>query len=176
MAFALSGAALSRLVVAHDCPDANVSDLSDLITNYQDRSAGEIESGLRWYYCGGLGIAILAMTGISTSHVHKEFASPRIAKVYRILYRVAVAVVTICLSLAHGLNSLQLIGTTAALVVSVLAIEIYGSSGAQTSFFGDSGGVVPTLKYTARCHVSENTGNGMEPNQTPDIEKLGHVP
>lgn len=60
MAFILAGGALARLVVASDCDDAHIDDLAD---TYQARSADEIERGIRWYYCGGLGVALAFMGG-----------------------------------------------------------------------------------------------------------------
>lgn len=59
MAYVLAGAALSRLVLATDCRDANVDDLTDA---YIGRSEPELSSGLRWFYCAGLGVALLCMS------------------------------------------------------------------------------------------------------------------
>lgn len=58
MAFTISAATLSRLVVAHDCNDADVESLNEA---YVGKSEGEISDGLRWYYCAGLGIALGCM-------------------------------------------------------------------------------------------------------------------
>lgn len=59
MAYVLAGAALSRLVLATDCQDANVEDLTEA---YIGRSEPEVPSGLRWFYCLGLGVALLSMS------------------------------------------------------------------------------------------------------------------
>ena len=59
MAYVLAGAALSRLVLATDCPDANVEDLTEA---YTGRSEPETSSALRWFYCAGLGLALLSMS------------------------------------------------------------------------------------------------------------------
>ena len=59
MDFIIAGAALSRLVVAHDCADANIKSLT---ANYEARSEEVISQGLRWFYCAGLG-TVLACTG-----------------------------------------------------------------------------------------------------------------
>ena len=64
MAYVLAGAALSRLVLATDCHDANVEDLTDA---YTDSSKPEVSSALRWFYCAGLGIALLCMSRLHTS-------------------------------------------------------------------------------------------------------------
>ena len=59
MSYVLAGAALSRLVLATDCRNANVEDLTE---TYAVKSEHEISSGLRWYYCGGLAVALLCMS------------------------------------------------------------------------------------------------------------------
>lgn len=59
MAYVLAGAALSRLVLATDCRDANVEDLTEM---YVSKSEHEVSDGLRWFYCGGLGIALMSMS------------------------------------------------------------------------------------------------------------------
>ena len=65
MAYVLAGAALSRLVLATDCRDAIVDDLTDA---YIAKSEPELSSGLRWFYGGGLGIALLSMSTPLGSH------------------------------------------------------------------------------------------------------------
>jgi hypothetical protein len=55
MGFTISGAALSRLVLTTDCAGANVE---DLLPSYQEKSKPEIEDGIRWFYCGGLAVAL----------------------------------------------------------------------------------------------------------------------
>ena len=64
MAYVLAEAALSRLVLATDYHDANVDDLTDA---YVVRSDVEVSSGLRWFYCAGLGIALLCMSMLDGS-------------------------------------------------------------------------------------------------------------
>ena len=53
------GAALEQLVIASDCPDANSE---WLIEEYAIKSEHEIKAGLRWFFCGGLAIALLCMS------------------------------------------------------------------------------------------------------------------
>ena len=59
MAYVLAGAALSRLVLVTDCHDANIDDLTEA---YIGRSEPDVNTPLRWFYCGGLGIALLSMS------------------------------------------------------------------------------------------------------------------
>ena len=67
MSFVLGAAALSKLVLATDCSDTKLEDLTE---TYMARSDQEIPVGLRWFYCGGLGIALACMGGTpSTYHL-----------------------------------------------------------------------------------------------------------
>ena len=58
MSFILASGALSKLVVAHDCVNADPETLTEL---YALKSESEIRIGLRWFYCAGLGIALACM-------------------------------------------------------------------------------------------------------------------
>ena len=58
MSFVLASATLSRLVLAHDCVDANPDALSDASAA---NSESEITVGLRWFYCAGLGVALATL-------------------------------------------------------------------------------------------------------------------
>ena len=146
MSFVLAGASLSRLVLAHDCND---TDLESLGENYVGRSEPEIPIGLRWFYCGGLGTALICMAAISFSHVHKKIERQRVHKRPRLVLRVAVGVVLICLPLAETLSSLQLISTTTGLVVLTLIFEVVGSTSKNNSFWRDR----RRCKYSAECRV-----------------------
>ena len=59
MSYVLAGASLSKLVLAHDSSDADVETLTE---GYMGLSEAEIAPGLRWFYSGGLGIALLCMS------------------------------------------------------------------------------------------------------------------
>ena len=69
MGYVLAGAALSRIVLATDCRDANVEDLTE---QYVSKSEPELSSGLRWYYCGGLGVALFSMSQSQTLFLVKN--------------------------------------------------------------------------------------------------------
>ena len=69
MGYVLAASTLSRLVLAHDCVDADPHDLGE---HYEQNSEPELSQGLRWFYCGGLGIALINMAAISFSHIHKR--------------------------------------------------------------------------------------------------------
>ena len=146
MSFVLSGAALSRLVLATDCEDANVEALTE---TYLPKSQPEIAPGLRWFYSAGLGIALLCMTCISLSHIHKDFDGQRLPKRIRLPIRVAVALILICLPLAESLSSLQLIATTTGLVIFVLLVDLYGSTSVHDTFWRCTN----QCKYRADCPI-----------------------
>jgi hypothetical protein len=65
MSFVLGAAALSKLVLATDCPDADENDLLELSA---EKSVHHIPDGLRWYYCVGLGLALFCMGMFPSPH------------------------------------------------------------------------------------------------------------
>ena len=148
MAYVLAGASLSKLVLATDCHNANPEDLTEA---YRAKSEPEVPEGLRWFYCAGLGIALLCMSIISMTHEHKVFDGQRIGKKYRIPNRVAVSVILICLPLAKDLSSLQLVSVTTALVVYVLMTDVYGSTSINDSFWKCNS----QCKYRANCPLKK---------------------
>ena len=166
MAYVLAGAALSRLVLATDCHDTNVDDLTDA---YAGVSKPEVSSGLRWFYCAGLGVALLSMSTplpslqtsfapshihlqlgiISSCHVHKEFDGERIGKRCRLSVRVSVAIILIFLPLADSLTSLKLVSITTALIFLTLMIDVYGSTSVHDDFWK----CTTQCQYRANCPI-----------------------
>lgn len=146
MAYVLAGASLSRLVLATDCHDANLDDLTEA---YTGSSKPEISSGLRFFYCVGLGVALISMSIISLCHVHKEFDGERIGKRYRISVRISVAIILIFLPLADSLSSLKLISITTGLTFLTLMVDVYGS----TSIHDDFWKCTAQCKYRASCPI-----------------------
>ncbi|KAL8766609.1 MAG: hypothetical protein Q9209_006674 [Squamulea sp. 1 TL-2023] len=144
MSYVLAGASLSRLVLAHDCQDTEVKTLTE---GYAVLSEEEIPPGLQWFYCAGLGVALLCMSVISFTHVHKKFEGQRVTKRSRLGLRVAVSVIIICLPLAESLSSLELISTTTGLVALVLMFDLYGCTFMGESFVRDD----RKCKYWADC-------------------------
>lgn len=194
MSYVLAGASLSRLVVAHDCQDAEVEKLSG---NSAVLSEEEIPRGLRWFYCAGLGAALLSMSKFATSgwfghvsddaasgvisytHVHKKIDGQRVTKRSRLGLRVAVALIMICLPLAESLSSLQLISTCTGLVVLVLIFDLYGCTFVGESFVRDG----RKCKYWADCprkrrralEEAMKSGGMVKVEELADDEK-GYVP
>ncbi|CAK7217032.1 hypothetical protein SBRCBS47491_003024 [Sporothrix bragantina] len=144
LAFILSSAALTRFVVATDCPNASLDSLTEM---YQERSSPELSLGLRLYYSTGLGISLFAMTIIALCHQHKIPPTARLPKWARMANRLVVAAIFCALPAAQGLSSLKVMSIATGLIGWVLMFEIYGQSCVGDRLFetGETGG------YTARC-------------------------
>ncbi|KAL8694735.1 MAG: hypothetical protein Q9218_000661 [Villophora microphyllina] len=176
MGYVLAGASLSKLVLAHDCKDTDAETLTE---SYVGRSEAEVRPGLCWFYCVGLGIALLCMSVISFCHVHKKFEGQRVTKRSRLALRVAVATVIVCLPLAESLSSLQLISTTTGLVGLVLAFDLYGCTYVGESFLRDG----RKCKYWADCPRKRRRAleEAMKTGAMVNVEELavdekGYVP
>jgi len=160
MSYILSAAALTRLVLAHDCIDTPVESLTHL---WEERSEAEVHLGMRLFYSVGLGLAMFSTFLISLSHTHKLPPTCRLPKWARLANRLAVSVVLCCLPAAdvHHFDSLSFVAVTVALTLWVLVFEIVGKSCREESFFGAEG----ECKYTARCsrrRLDEALGDGGE--------------
>jgi len=165
MGFTLSGAALSRLVVAHDCRDAEIEYLTE---TYQERSLEAVEAGIRWFYCGGLSVAIFCLAIISACHYHRPLKTQRMRKMWRLVYRCLVALVWLLLPLAGDkLSSLSLLSITTGMTVSVLALDVYGTSCRLESFFSFQ-------KDCRRCYTAK-LGSGTNTAATSTEDIVGQV-
>ncbi|KAG9015652.1 hypothetical protein FRB90_004605 [Tulasnella sp. 427] len=167
MGFTISGAALSRLVVAHDSPNTDPESLTE---TYAERSEAELLYGWRWFYCAGLGVAFICMALISASHVHAPLPTQRISKRYRLAFRIAVAIAWICLPIATELNSIELIGITTSMTVLTLAIDIYGMSCKDESFWGGE-----ECKYECRTLSRTSTMVGSETGDEKQGGIINHL-
>ena len=153
MGYVLAGAALSKIVLAHDVRDADPEWLAE---PYAGRSDAEVHQGLRWFFCGGLAVAMIMMTLIAMSHTYRTIPNVRLRKEYRICYRFGVSIAILLLPLAKdSLDSLELVGTRCALVVSILILEICGSASSGAAFWGLSDFCSRRCSYSAKCHVSK---------------------
>lgn len=161
MGYVLAAATLSQLILAHDTKDSSVETLGE---EYTDRSKAIVPSGIRWFYCGGIGVALLSMSAISFSHIHKRLKNPRLKKRPRLVVRAAVAIIIICLPLAHSLDSLDLIAITTCLVLSILCLDLFGNSCEGDRFW--SGGFCDEEKrkcaYVANCKVGRHRRREIE--------------
>jgi hypothetical protein len=161
MGYVLAASTLSRLVLAHDCPDADPHHLGE---HYEEGSEAEVSHGLRWFYCGGLGIALISMGVISFCHIHKRLEKARLRKRPRLVIRLCVAIIIICLPTAESLNSLHLISITSALVFFVLCVDLYGIS-CEGDRFWQGGWCSESKKsctYSAKCKMGRRRRQELE--------------
>lgn len=146
MSYIVATAALSRLVLATDVPG---TDLNQLAEPYRDGAEDRFNSGVRFFYCHGLAIALLCMAAISFSHEHKKQPTLRLNKNIRLANRIAVSIIMFFLPLATSLRSLNLISVTLSLTVWVLIVELWGKSCTDDPFIGEKDG--RCITYCARC-------------------------
>ncbi|MCJ1420729.1 hypothetical protein MMC32_007088, partial [Xylographa parallela] len=166
MSFVLASGALAKLVIAHDCGSA---DPATLTAAYAQKSEPEIDIGLRWFYCAGLGIALACMGGISASHKHKEIGSQRVRKRHRLAIRFGVAIILVCLPLAAGLNSLKLLATTTGLVAFVLMVDLWGCTCEHEAFWCGNN---RKCRYSAECTLQRKDIEAMQMGGVVDVEDL----
>lgn len=108
-----------------------------LTEKYRTLAEEEFGTGVRYFYCHGLAIALLGLAIISLSHKHHSIDAHRLDKKWRLLNRVAMALIMFFLPLAKELKSLHLIAITFSLVTWVLIVELWGVSLKGHSFFGE---------------------------------------
>lgn len=134
MGYIIATSALSRLVLASDMSNTHPEQLTE---KYHALAEEELETGVRYFYCHGLAIALLSMTAIAISHRHQSNGTPRLAKKWRLVNRVAMAFIMFFLPLATELKSLYLISITFGLISWVLIVELWGVSLKGHSFIGE---------------------------------------
>lgn len=171
MGYIVATSALSTLVLATDVPNTNPEQLAE---PYSSRAEEHFSSGVRFFYCQGLAIALLSMGVIALSHDHRVPATLRWAKGYRLANRLAVCIVMFCLPMAHSLRSLDLISVTLGLSAWVLIVELWGNSCQDDPFIGEKQAC--SVRYTARCG-KKDIQNAASPNnpgrRSADVLELG---
>lgn len=165
MGYVCAGAALAVLVLAHDTENA---DYHTLWHEYEERSHDHVTDAERWFYCAGLGIALIFMglcpchlslptladtfIGIiSITHEYKKAPGQWIPKWGRLAFRLLVAIAIMLLPLSHSLNSLHLVATTTGLVVLVLVVELFGAASSCDVFWERK----RVCAYGAKCNVTK---------------------
>jgi hypothetical protein len=169
MAFTLSAATLSKLVLAHDTAE---SDYHSLLEPYSTNSRAELEPGLIWFYCAGLAIALACMALISLSHRSKTIPNARLKKSYRLGVRFLVALALLLLPLARSrLSSLELVATTTCLVVFVLLVDLMGSTCTGDAFWGFR--TKRRCMYSAKCRMGrKELEDKARTGETVNVEEL----
>ncbi|CAG7847789.1 SubName: Full=Uncharacterized protein {ECO:0000313/EMBL:CCA71182.1} [Serendipita indica DSM 11827] len=89
----------------------------------------EISDALRWYFCGGLGTAMICLGALGMTHRGLDpNGTTRLGRRVQLGMRTAVGIIMICLPLAdhHTLTPLKLAGICAALSSFLVIEETYG--------------------------------------------------
>jgi hypothetical protein len=169
MSFVLSASSLGVLVRAHDAPN---TPLASLYPTFVARSEDHITPALAWFYCGGLGVSLGCLTVIAFTHTHRRIPNQRLGKHTRLLFRFAVAVVILCLPLAH-LNSVGLVASTTGLVLGVLLLELVGGTCWGESFWWERNCGRDKCSYSAKCGVRrEELEKSLKEGTVLDVEEI----
>ena len=169
----LAASSAARLVLAHDLASTPIT---ALIPPFVGRSLEHPEPGIRWFYCAGLAIALASMGVISLTHVHKKLPNARLSKKLRLAVRGVVCLVILLLPLAGDrLDSLELIGTTTAMIASLVGLEVWGLGQKGDGFNGKKR---PACRYEATVSKEEKKrveaeGGSSDAPTTGDEEKGG---
>ena len=167
LSFTLASGALAKLVVAHDCQNTPIEALSE---TFAAKSVEVIDPGLRWFFCGGLGVALLSTVVISASHDHKVLPGVRFSKRNRLLIRSLCSVVIIVLPTAGDrLNSLDLLSVVTGLLVLTLFVELWGCSDSDEGSFWADG---RCCKYAAECKLSKKDLEALRNGEVDGVEDL----
>lgn len=156
MGYTLAATAMSKIVLAHDCSNA---DEESLAKPYDSRSLDEVDTGLRWFYCGGLCVALVFSCIISVSHIYHISSDSRLSRESRLLVRFVAAIVILMLPLVpkDRLQSLALMGVTCSIIIGCLIIDLYGLSSRSGEFWigGFSHEEKRATSYAAHCTLDE---------------------
>lgn len=159
MGYIVATSALSTLVLALDVPNA---ERDQLLSPYSERAEEHFSSGVRFFYCQGLAVALLSMAAISMTHRHRTPATMRLSKTVRLINRVLVCIIMFFLPMATHVNSLSLISITLGLTAYVLIFDLWGKSCTDESFFAGRRDV-SKMRAMADANRTE-AENGDNPN------------
>lgn len=125
--YTLSATAMSKIVLAHDVSHA---DEGSLETPYDEESLGYVVAGLRWFYCGGLCVALIFSCIISFTHIYTVKNDARLTRESRLAFRAGAAIAILMLPLVPEgrLQSLALVGITCSIIICCLIVDLYGLS------------------------------------------------
>ena len=146
MSYILATSAMTKLVLTTDVPSADASTLG---SHYYPLAEDSIPDPIRFFYCYGLGIALLCMVGIALSHEHRQPPNLRWKKWQRLTNRVVISLIFFGLPWIRSLNSKELIATTMSLVLEILLVELWGTSCSDDPFVGERKGVC--VRYKTHC-------------------------
>jgi low temperature requirement protein LtrA len=156
MGYTLAATAMSKIVLAHDCSNADEQSLGE---PYDSRSLDEVSTGLRWFYCGGLCVALVFSCIISLSHIYQASENCRLTRESRLIVRFTAAISILMLPLipVDRLQSLALLGITCSIIIGCLIADLYGLSQKEDDFWigGFSHSEKKATSYAAHCTLDE---------------------
>ncbi|KAE8452640.1 hypothetical protein EG329_013899 [Mollisiaceae sp. DMI_Dod_QoI] len=156
MGYTLAATAMSKIVLAHDSSRADEESLGEL---YDSRSLSEVSIGLRWFYCGGLCVALVFSCVISLSHIYHISQDSRLTRESRLIVRFAAGIAILMLPLVpkERLHSLALVGITCSVIIGCLIVDLYGLSRKDNNFWisGFSHSEKKATSYAAHCTLDE---------------------
>ncbi|CAE6458086.1 hypothetical protein ACGC1H_006833 [Rhizoctonia solani] len=95
-------------------------------TSRMTQHTEEVTSAMRWYFGGGLGVALISMALIGATHRGLDpTGTSRLGRFTQLGFRVAIGIIMICLPLSD-LSPLNLMGTSAGLTSFLVVEETYG--------------------------------------------------
>jgi len=179
MGYTLAAATMAKLVLAHDCSNANTESLIDA---YQAESLAEISTGLRWFYCGGLSTTLISSCLISLCHRHKTISNLHFDKRTRLTVRLAACIIIFLLPLAHPIDfsSLHLVATTCGVTICALIADLYGLAHKDDQFWfgGFSHSAKKATQYAAHFTLDkkgrQEIKNSMKLGHRISIKELLH--
>ncbi|KAG9088493.1 hypothetical protein FS749_002127 [Ceratobasidium sp. UAMH 11750] len=96
-------------------------------TSRMTQHVDEVMPAIRWYFSGGLGVALVCMALIGATHRGLDpTGTSRLGRTTQLAFRVAVGIIIICLPLAKTLSPLNVLGTSAGLTSILVIEETYG--------------------------------------------------
>ncbi|KAG9075097.1 hypothetical protein FRC06_010268 [Ceratobasidium sp. 370] len=129
--------------------------------------AGEVTPAIRWYFSGGLGVALVCMALIGATHRGLDpTGTSRLGRTTQLAFRIAVGVIIICLPLAKNLSPLNVLGTSAGLTSFLVVEETYGKLRRGEPIAKPSGAEQDVID--ARAHAAEG-------EQATRIESYGAI-
>ncbi|KAG8711188.1 hypothetical protein FRC11_003430 [Ceratobasidium sp. 423] len=95
-------------------------------TSRMTQHTEQVTSAIRWYFGGGLGVALISMALIGATHRGLDpTGTSRLGRFTQLGFRIAVGAIMICLPLSD-LSPLNLLGTSAGLTSFLVVEETYG--------------------------------------------------
>ncbi|QRV83039.1 low temperature requirement protein LtrA [Ceratobasidium sp. AG-Ba] len=96
-------------------------------TSRMTQHVDEVTPAIRWYFSGGLGVALISMALIGATHRGLDpTGTSMLGRTTQLAFRIAVGAIIICLPLAKTLTPLKVLGISAGLTSFLVIEETYG--------------------------------------------------